>query len=122
MHDFATTPRLKAAFHTHREETREHVNRLEAVFASINEPVQSSKCPAMAGIIDEANHLIDDTDDMSSQRDAALIIAAKRRNITKFPPMAVWPSLRKYWVIFQLKISWEKPWLKKKQPTPSLRK
>jgi ferritin-like metal-binding protein YciE len=78
MHDFATTARLRDAFHTHREETREHVNRLEAVFASINEPVQSSKCPAMAGIIDEANDLIDDTDDMSSQRDAALIIAAQK--------------------------------------------
>jgi ferritin-like metal-binding protein YciE len=40
---------------------------LEAVFASINEPVQSSKWPAMAGIIDEANDLIDDTDDRTAR-------------------------------------------------------
>lgn len=78
MQDYATTARLKDAFQAHLVETSEHVNRLEAVFASINEPVRSSKCPAMAGIIDEANDLIDDTDDMSSQRDAALIIAAQK--------------------------------------------
>jgi ferritin-like metal-binding protein YciE len=78
MQDAATTPRLKAAFDAHREETREHVRRLESVFSSINEPVDSSKCPAMAGIIDEADDIIDDTDEMSCQRDAGLIIAAQK--------------------------------------------
>jgi ferritin-like metal-binding protein YciE len=78
MVDMATTPQLKSAFQTHREETKEHVNRLEAVFASINEPVDTSKCPAMAGIIDEANDIIDETDNLSFQRDAGLIIAAQK--------------------------------------------
>ena len=32
----------------------------------------------MAGIIEEANDIIDDTDDRSSQRDAGLVIAAQK--------------------------------------------
>jgi ferritin-like metal-binding protein YciE len=78
MENAATSARLKEAFHTHREETRNHVSRLEQVFAVINEPVDSSKCPAMAGIISEANDIIDDTDEGSSQRDAGLVIAAQK--------------------------------------------
>jgi ferritin-like metal-binding protein YciE len=78
MSDKASSPRLKEAFDTHREQTKGHVNRLEAVFSSIDEPADTTKCPAMAGIIEEANDLIDDTDAHSSQRDAGLVIAAQK--------------------------------------------
>ena len=78
MEEAATSVRLKEAFNTHREETKKHVSRLEQVFAMINEPVDSTKCPAMAGIISEANDIIDDTDEGSAHRDAGLVIAAQK--------------------------------------------
>ena len=78
MQAAATSVRLKDALGMHREETKNHMTRLEKVFASINEPVDSSKCPAVAGIIDEANDIIDDTDDGTAQRDAGIVIAAQK--------------------------------------------
>src|SRR3954467_8331485 len=62
MEEAATGSELRNAFSTHREQTREHVSRLEQVFASIGEDADTTKCPAMAGIISEAEDLIDDTD------------------------------------------------------------
>lgn len=78
MHDAATTMPLREAFRKHQEETRNHVSRLEQVFDSIDEKADTTKCPAMAGIIDEANDIIDDTDAGTSQRDAGLIMAAQK--------------------------------------------
>ena len=78
MSDKATSPRLKEAFDTHREQTKGHVMRLEAVFSSIDEPADTTKCPAMSGIIEEANDLIDDTEAHTNQRDAGLVIAAQK--------------------------------------------
>src|SRR5690349_2518189 len=78
MSDKASSPRLKEAFDMHREQTKGHVTRLESVFSSIGEPADTTKCPAMSGIIEEANDLIDDTDAHTSQRDAGLVIAAQK--------------------------------------------
>jgi ferritin-like metal-binding protein YciE len=78
MVEAATALRLREAFAVHREQSREHRMRLEQVFASIGEPVDSTKCPAMAGIIEEANDIIDDTDSGTAQRDAGLVIAAQK--------------------------------------------
>ncbi|ANE53014.1 ferritin-like domain-containing protein [Flavisolibacter tropicus] len=78
MLDAATTAPLREAFRKHQDETRNHVTRLEQVFESIGEKADTTKCPAMAGIIDEANDIIDETDASSSQRDAGLIIAAQK--------------------------------------------
>ena len=78
MEEAATSVRLKEAFNLHREQTKTHLSRLEQVFAMINEPVDSTKCPAMAGIISEANDIIDDSDAESAHRDAGLVIAAQK--------------------------------------------
>ena len=78
MRDKASSPRLKQAFDMHREQTKGHVIRLEEVLSSIDEPADTAKCPAMSGIIEEANDIIDDTDEFSAQRDAGLVIAAQK--------------------------------------------
>ena len=78
MRDKASSPRLKQAFDMHREQTKGHVIRLEEVFSSIDEPADTAKCPAMSGIIEEANDIIDDTDEFIDQRDARLVIAAQK--------------------------------------------
>jgi ferritin-like metal-binding protein YciE len=78
MEEAATETKLKDAFANHRQQTREHVSRLEQVFSVIGEEADATKCPAMAGIISEAEDLIDDTDEGSAQRDAALILAGQK--------------------------------------------
>jgi ferritin-like metal-binding protein YciE len=49
----AHNPELKAAFEKHRGETEGHVERLEQVFAIINQKPQGKTCAAIVGITDE---------------------------------------------------------------------
>lgn len=78
MEEAATSQQLKTAFSTHRQQTEQHVSRLEHVFGIVGEDVDSTKCPAMAGIVDEGEDIIDDTDEGSAQRDVGLIFAAQK--------------------------------------------
>ncbi len=78
MADAATSDKLRQAFKTHLEETKNQVSRLEQVFESIGEPVKAKKCPAMSGIAEEGEDMIDETDEGTAQRDAGLIIAAQK--------------------------------------------
>jgi ferritin-like metal-binding protein YciE len=78
MYDAATTLQLKDAFRGHQTETRAQITRLERVFELIGVDADTSKCPAMAGIIDEAHDIIDETDEGTAQRDAGLVIAAQK--------------------------------------------
>jgi ferritin-like metal-binding protein YciE len=78
MEEAATSQQLKEAFATHCTETQNHVTRLEQVFGMIGEEVDSTKCPAMAGIVDEGEDIIDDTDEGSAQRDVGLIFAGQK--------------------------------------------
>ncbi len=78
MANAATTPQLKQAFGDHLEETKNHVSRLEQVFESIDEPAKTKKCLAMAGITDEGEDIIDESEEGTSQRDAALILAGQK--------------------------------------------
>ena len=74
----ATSAELKQAFRHHQEQTNTHINRLENVFDIAGEKVDSKKCIAMAGILDEGQDVIDDTDEDTAQRDVALIFAAQK--------------------------------------------
>src|SRR5690606_4531698 len=58
--------------------TRNHVTRLEQVFNSIGKEANAKKCPAMAGILDEGEDIIDETDTGTAQRDVGLIFAAQK--------------------------------------------
>lgn len=78
MADAATTDQLKQAFTDHLQETKNHVSRLERVFDSIGEPAKSKKCLAMAGITDEGDDIIDESEEGTAQRDAALIFAGQK--------------------------------------------
>ena len=44
----------------------------------IGEEADSTKCHAMAGIVDEGSDIIDETDDNSAQRDVGLIFAGQK--------------------------------------------
>ena len=78
LKDSATTIRLKESFNDHLKETKQHVERLKDIFALINEAAEEKKCKAMAGIIDEGEDIIDETDKGSAQRDVGLIFAAQK--------------------------------------------
>jgi ferritin-like metal-binding protein YciE len=73
----ATHDDLREGFETHLEETREHVTRLEEVFAALDETAKAKNCPGMAGIIEEGSELMQE-DAEASVMDAGLIAAAQR--------------------------------------------
>ena len=78
MQEAATGNELKNAIGNHLEQTRTHVTRLEDIFGILGKEAKSKKCQAMAGIVDEGEDIIDETDDASSQRDVGLIFAAQK--------------------------------------------
>jgi ferritin-like metal-binding protein YciE len=74
----ATSEQLRDAFTTHLEQTKEHVTRLEKVFDLLGHKPQAKKCDAMEGITEEGASVIEDTDEGTSTRDVALILAGQK--------------------------------------------
>jgi ferritin-like metal-binding protein YciE len=54
----AQSDQLRAAFEKHEAETEAQIARLEQVFASIEEAPRGKKCPAILGIIEEAQEVM----------------------------------------------------------------
>ncbi|TDQ11358.1 YciE/YciF ferroxidase family protein [Pedobacter metabolipauper] len=78
MKKAATSPELAAAFDKHTQETQGHIDTLEQVFALLEEKAVAKKCDAMAGLLEEASGIIEDTEDGTMIRDAGLILAAQK--------------------------------------------
>lgn len=78
MKKATSTEELEDAFEEHIRQTERHVKRLEKVFQSIGKRAEGKKCEAMDGLLKEAKTIISETEDGSSTRDAALIIAAQK--------------------------------------------
>lgn len=74
----ATSTELAAAFGKHTSETEQHIATLEEVFSLLDEKAVAKKCDAMAGLLEEANGIISDTDKDTMIRDAGLILAAQK--------------------------------------------
>jgi len=73
----ASSPDLRAAIESHLEETKGHVERLEEVFASLDEKVRGKHCEGIAGIIEEGKSIMEEDFDESTM-DACLIAAGQR--------------------------------------------
>jgi len=73
----AESDELRTAFETHLEETEGHAERLEQVFASLEEKVRGKHCDGMAGIIEEGRSVMGE-DFEGTTLDACLIAAAQR--------------------------------------------
>jgi ferritin-like metal-binding protein YciE len=73
----ATSKALRAAFEDHLTETKGQVERLEQVFASLDEKVRGKHCDGVAGIIEEGKSVMEEDFDEPTM-DAALIAAAQR--------------------------------------------
>jgi ferritin-like metal-binding protein YciE len=78
MKKAATSEALQAAFEEHLQQTQTHVQRLEQVFEMLGKKAQAKKCDAMAGIVEEGNGIIQETEKGTSTRDVGLILSAQK--------------------------------------------
>ena len=92
MVDKATDNGLKDGFERHLDETEIHIERLEKAFAMLGAEARTVNCPAIEGIIDEADEISGDIDD-DMVMDAALIAAAQaveHYEITCYGTLIAW--------------------------------
>ena len=92
MIEKADDAQLRQGFQTHLAETKNHVKRLEQVFRMHGLEVEGVDCPAIDGIIEEAQDVAGEVDDKSVM-DAALIAAAQaveHYEITRYGSLIAW--------------------------------
>jgi ferritin-like metal-binding protein YciE len=92
MVDKATDPKLKQAFQSHLAETENHVSRVEEVFRLHGAKAKGVDCPAIDGIIEEAEEIAGEVDD-DQVLNAALIAAAQaveHYEITRYGTLIAW--------------------------------
>lgn len=77
MMEQATSAELVGALEHHLMETEGHVSRIEKVFTLLEKKAEAKKCEAMAGLIKEAEELMQGSDE-GVMRDAAIISAAQK--------------------------------------------
>jgi ferritin-like metal-binding protein YciE len=92
MIEKVTDPQLKQAFQTHLAETKNQVRRLEQVFEMHGEPAKAVTCPAIDGIVDEANEIMSDASDPEVLDAAALASAqaVEHYEITRYGTLIAW--------------------------------
>jgi ferritin-like metal-binding protein YciE len=92
MIEKASDASLKQAFQTHLGETKNHVKRLEQVFQLAGAAAKGVDCPAIDGIIEEAEDIIGDTEDRQVLN-AALAAAAQaveHYEMTRYGTLIAW--------------------------------
>ena len=90
----AQSPKLKAAFDKHMTETDGQVERLEQVFASIDETPKGKTCDAIVGIIEEGKEVMDEYRGMQAL-DAGLLAAAQaveHYEISRYGTLKTWAN------------------------------
>ena len=83
---------LKAAFNEHVQMTNAQVQRLEQVFEMIGVKPRAKKCPAMDGLVAEAEELMKEAED-EDVRDAGLLGAAQsveHYEISRYGTLKAW--------------------------------
>jgi ferritin-like metal-binding protein YciE len=92
MIEKATNPQLRQGFETHLKETEAHIERVEKVFEMHGVEARAIDCPAIDGILVEANEVAGEVDD-KQVLDAALIAAAQaveHYEITRYGTLIEW--------------------------------
>jgi ferritin-like metal-binding protein YciE len=88
----ATDAQLKQGFQTHLRETEGQIKRLEQVFKMLGQSPKGVDCPAIDGIIKEANEVAGEVAD-KSVLDAALIASAQaveHYEMTRYGTLVSW--------------------------------
>lgn len=89
----AQDPALKEAFTSHRVETQEQIERLQAVFEILGKRAQGVTCEAIKGLIEECEELLEDAPEPSAVRDAGLIAcgqAVEHYEIARYGALIAW--------------------------------
>jgi len=73
----ASSPDLKNAFEMHLRQTESHVERLEQIFADLDESPKGKTCHGMKGLIEEGSEILKE-DGEESVLDAGIIVAAQK--------------------------------------------
>jgi ferritin-like metal-binding protein YciE len=92
MIEKATDAKLKQGFQTHLGETKNQIKRLEQVFKLHGVEIMGVDCPAIDGIIEEADEVAGEVDD-KNVLDAALIAAAQaveHYEMTRYGTLIAW--------------------------------
>jgi ferritin-like metal-binding protein YciE len=96
----AQSEELKAAFEKHETETEGQVERLEQVFAELDEAPRSKTCDAIMGILEEGQEIMKEYKGMPAL-DAELLAAAQtveHYEISRYGTLRTWaaePGLNK---------------------------
>ncbi|GJE28886.1 YciE/YciF ferroxidase family protein [Methylobacterium organophilum] len=92
MIDKATSPELKNGFKKHLAETENQIKRLEQVFQMHGHSPKAVTCPAINGIIEEANEVAGEIAD-KDVLDAGLVASAQaveHYEITRYGTLIAW--------------------------------
>jgi ferritin-like metal-binding protein YciE len=95
MIEKASDKELKTGFQGHLKQTRGQIKRLEQAFKKLKLEPKGTKCPAIEGILDEANEIAGDVTDQIVLN-AALIAAAQaveHYEITRYGTLVAWAKL-----------------------------
>ena len=92
MIEKVSDPQLKQGFQTHLGETKIHVKRVEQVFQMHGESPKAVTCPAIDGILEEANEILGDVSDPEVIDAAALASAqaVEHYEITRYGTLIAW--------------------------------
>jgi ferritin-like metal-binding protein YciE len=91
----AQSPELRAAFEKHADETQIQIERLQQVFELIGKPARGKTCPAIEGIIEEGEEILEAFGG-SDAVDAGLVATAQaveHYEIARYGTMCRWAEM-----------------------------
>ena len=91
----AQSDQLKKAFEKHKDETEGQVERLQQVFEILGKRAQGKTCPAIDGIIEEGEEIMEEFKDTPAL-DAGLVSAAQaveHYEITRYGTLKRWAQM-----------------------------
>lgn len=92
MAEKADSSQLRQAFESHLKETEGQIERLDKVFNLFGKTASGTECPAIEGIVEEAEEVMSDADD-PTVRDAGMISAAQaveHYEISRYGTLIAW--------------------------------
>ena len=95
MIEKASDKELKKGFQGHLKQTKGQIKRLDQAFKKLKQQPKGTKCPAIEGILDEANEIAGEVTD-KIVLNAALIAAAQaveHYEITRYGTLVAWAKL-----------------------------
>ncbi len=99
MEAAATSEELKGGLRKHLAETEGQIARLEQVFSLIGVEAESIKCEAMAGLVEEGQDIVSETQSGTLTRDAGIIAACQKvehYEIASYGTLTAWAKILGY--------------------------